>query len=119
MATMEKLIKTLEQLKSYDFTSADALSKKKDCRVQLFNVTELMCNPSLQTHTDFVNYIGPGIATLIKLCDVPDSDIRLASDEGLCRVIKVLMFYFFNGNVDHSVCYSFIRLYYSYTAIEF
>ncbi len=91
---MEKLIKSLEQLKLFSEHSgssggADAAQKKKECRLHLTHLTDLMCGPALHGHKDFVNYIGPSLVTLIQLCDSPDSNVRLASDEALYKVIKV------------------------------
>lgn len=98
MASLEKLVKTIDQLRGFENVTAtlDAGSvKKKEIRLLLSNLVDLNCNASVQNHKDFVSYISPSIDTLIRLFDSKDSDIRLASDEGLYKVIKVSILYLF------------------------
>ncbi len=92
MASLEKLVKTIDQLRAFENVTAtlDTGSvKKKEIRLLLSNLVDLNCNSNVQNHKDFVSYISPSIDTLIRLFDSKDSDIRLASDEGLYKVIKV------------------------------
>lgn len=86
-------MKTLDQLKSYENFNGDLAVKKRECRSLSANLVELVSNPVSHTNKDFVNYIGPSIASLITLCDSSDSDIRLSGDEGLHRIIKVIYFH--------------------------
>lgn len=92
MSSPEKLAKTIEQLKVIEINT-DASAKKKELKQLLQTLTELSCNSHFQSHKEFANYIGPSIDVLIKHYDSKESDIRLASDEGLCRVIKVAELY--------------------------
>lgn len=90
MASLEKLIKTIEQIKILEFSNADTQVKKKELRVHLLNLVEYTSNVTVQSQKDFLIHVSQSIDTLIQLCDSKDSDIRLASDEGLCKVIKVI-----------------------------
>jgi hypothetical protein len=89
MASLERLIKTIEQIKTIEYSSADANVKKKELRIHLLNLVEFTSNATVQSHKDFVTHLSPSLDALIRFCDSKDSDIRLASDEGLCKVIKV------------------------------
>lgn len=90
MASLEKLIKTIEQLRSIEETTTDANHvKKKEVRLLLSTLVELSCNTTVQSHKEYVSYISSSIDTIIKLYDSKESDVRLASDEGLYRIIKV------------------------------
>lgn len=104
MASLEKLIKTIEQLRIIESSNTDAgNAKKKEVRQLLSNLVELNCNAAVQSHKDFVSYISPSIDALIRLYDSKDSDVRLASDEGLYKVIKVVCC----GADARMVCHSF------------
>lgn len=89
MASLEKLVRAIEQIKITESPNSDSQTKKKELRVHLLNIVEFVSNTNVQNHKDFVSYIGPSIDSLVRLCDSKDSDIRLASDEGLYKVIKV------------------------------
>lgn len=92
MATLEKLIRTIDQLKIPESAQSDFHVKKKELRTHLLNLSEFVSSLNVQNHKDFVSYIGPSIDSLIQLSDSKDSDIRLACDEGLYKVIKVCNF---------------------------
>lgn len=89
MASLERLIRALEQLQIAENSNSDNHVKKKELRTHLQNIVEFNNSLNVQNHKDFVSYIGPSIDSLIRLCDSKDSDIRLASDEGLYKIIKV------------------------------
>lgn len=89
MASLEKLIRTLDQLQITEISNLDTSIKKKEIKTHILNIVEFNCSPNVQNHKDFVSYIASSIDSLIRLCDSKDSDIRLASDEGLYKVIKV------------------------------
>lgn len=89
MSSPEKLAKTIEQLKTIEICD-DTAAKKKELKVLLQTLVEFNCSSHLQTHKEFATYIGPSIDVLLKHYDSRESDIRLASDEGLCRIIKVV-----------------------------
>jgi hypothetical protein len=89
MASLERLIRALELLQIAENSNSDNHVKKKELRTHLQNIVEFNNSLNVQNHKDFVSYIGPSIDSLIRLCDSKDSDIRLASDEGLYKVIKV------------------------------
>ena len=90
MASLEKLVKTFDQLRLLESSnSVTGNVKKKEFRMLLSNLVELNCNATVQSHKDFVTNISPSIDALIRLYDSKDSDIRIASDEGLYKVIKV------------------------------
>ncbi|EFX77022.1 hypothetical protein DAPPUDRAFT_106588 [Daphnia pulex] len=91
MASLERLIRALEQLQVAENSNSDNHVKKKELRTHLQNIVEFNNSLNVQNHKDFVSYIGPSIDSLIRLCDSKDSDIRLASDEGLYKVIKALL----------------------------
>ena len=93
MASLEKLVKAIDQIKIVESSNSDPQVKKKELRVHLLNIVEFNSNSNVQNHKDFISYIGLSIDSLIKLCDSKDSDIRLASDEGLYKVIKVWQTY--------------------------
>jgi len=94
MASLEKLIKTIDQIKTIEYSSADVNAKKKELRIQLLNLIEFTSNATVQSHKDFVTHLSPSLDALIRFCDSKDSDIRLASDEGLCKVIKVSFIFY-------------------------
>lgn len=89
MSSLEKLAKVIEQLKLAE-TSNDNSTKKRELKVLIQTLVDLNCSSQLQTHKEFPTYIGPSIDVLMKHYDSKGSDIRLASDEGLCRIIKVV-----------------------------
>ncbi|KAK4002443.1 hypothetical protein OUZ56_004272 [Daphnia magna] len=91
MASLEKLIRTLDQLQITEISNLDTSIKKKEIKTHILNIVEFNCSPNVQNHKDFVSYIASSIDSLIRLCDSKDSDIRLASDEGLYKVIKALL----------------------------
>ncbi|XP_046649350.1 huntingtin-like isoform X2 [Daphnia pulicaria] len=91
MASLERLIRALELLQIAENSNSDNHVKKKELRTHLQNIVEFNNSLNVQNHKDFVSYIGPSIDSLIRLCDSKDSDIRLASDEGLYKVIKALL----------------------------
>lgn len=89
MASLEKLIRALDQLQIAESSNLDSYAKKKELKIHLLNIVEFISSPNVQNHRDFVSSIASSIDSLIRLCDSKDSDIRLASDEGLYKVIKV------------------------------
>lgn len=98
MASLDKLIKTIDQIKILENANAESHTKKKDLRLHLHTLVELLSNPNLQNHKDFVTHVAPGIDSIIRLCDSKESDIRLASDEGINKVFKV---HTFNQIINH------------------
>ncbi len=99
MASLEKLVRAIDQIKIAENSNSDPQVKKKELRVHLLNIVEFNTNSNVQNHKDFVSYIGPSIDSLIKLCDSKDSDIRLASDEGLYKVIKVIKLHLLTSKI--------------------
>ncbi|XP_057364436.1 huntingtin-like isoform X1 [Daphnia carinata] len=91
MASLEKLIRALDQLQITEISNLDTSIKKKEIKTYVLNIVEFNCSTNVQNHKDFVSYIASSIDSLIRLCDSKDSDIRLASDEGLYKVIKALL----------------------------
>ena len=120
MASLEKLIRTLEQLQILENSNLDNhVMKKELLRIHLQNIVESNNSPNVQNHKDFVSYIGSSIDSLIRLCDSKDSDIRLASDEGLYKVIKVQYLDNFVSVIWLLLLLFYNRLFFHCTVIEF
>ncbi|KAI1278484.1 Huntingtin [Halotydeus destructor] len=106
MASLDKLIKSLEALKIAQnspekleeaFASAKFISGKKDASAfkkdkitHCSAVSEHICNPNLKTIEDFPKYLSITIETLLHFCNDQEADVRLNSSECLNRIIRCL-----------------------------
>lgn len=52
-------------------------------------LTEAISNPSIKTAPNFQYLLSLTIEALLKLCDDPESDIRMTSEECLNKIIRV------------------------------
>ncbi|XP_076265784.1 huntingtin isoform X2 [Rhynchophorus ferrugineus] len=91
MATQEKLQRSLEALKNLSSLphSPDPIRKKEKihhCHI----VTEAFSNSTIKVSTKFQVLLNFTIDTFLQLCDDPESDIRMTSDECLNRIIRTV-----------------------------
>ncbi|XP_064193966.1 huntingtin-like [Anguilla rostrata] len=105
MATMEKLMRAFESLKSFQQQqqgqpSADELvqkpkkelaTTKKDRVTHCLTICENIVAQSLRTSPEFQKLLGIAMEMFLLCGDDAESDVRMVADECLNRVIKALM----------------------------
>lgn len=101
MASIEKLIKSLEALKlvqpSVGAEEPQLLKKKetvltrKDRILHCSNIADAICTPNIRSFPDFPKLLGVSIESFFLCCDDEDSDVRMVADECLNRTVKTLM----------------------------
>ncbi|XP_064465594.1 huntingtin-like [Ornithodoros turicata] len=99
MASIEKLIKSLEALKlvepSVGANEQQVLKRKdatrKDKILHCSNIADAICTPSIRSFPDFPKLLGVSIESFFTCCDDDDSDVRMVADECLNRTIKTLL----------------------------
>lgn len=99
MASVEKLIKAFEALKTSQ--SADSLldekqrkkeaATKKDQLTHCNAIAEGLCATNLRTNSEFPKFLDIGLETLLACCNSPDADVRIVADECLNKTIKTLL----------------------------
>lgn len=123
MATQERLMKSLDILKSLinpnlttDLTARlhlhrtqemnrninifDIYFRKKDKILHCNIISDAMCNSSVRVASNFQNLLCFSIEILLQLCDDQESDVRMVADESLNRIIRVRkLIYFISLNV--------------------
>ncbi|XP_071441491.1 huntingtin [Hetaerina americana] len=92
MATLEKLVKAFEGLKTVQLSSPvyDESVRKKEKITHCITIADAMCNSGVKGSHDFSQLISVAIETLLQLCDDQDSNVRMIADESLNRIIRAL-----------------------------
>uniref|UniRef100_T1KK12 Huntingtin n=1 Tax=Tetranychus urticae TaxID=32264 RepID=T1KK12_TETUR len=102
MASIEKLVKSLEALKvlqasidkpeepliSTKFIKKEASISKKEKISHCINIADIICCSQLRSMEDFQKFLGIAIETMLACCDDLDADVRLNAGECLNRTIK-------------------------------
>ena len=113
MATIEKLVKSLDALKLGCVTFENSSEKADESSNSPFHrsssrngsvvlttrdkvyhcnaIADLICNPSLATGQDFNRLLGLAVEILLFYCDDEESDVRIKANESLNRLIKCLI----------------------------
>ncbi|XP_065121577.1 huntingtin isoform X5 [Paramisgurnus dabryanus] len=104
MATMEKLMKAFESLKSFQQQqgplSAEELvqkqkkdlgTSKKDRVTHCLTICENIVAQSLRTSPEFQKLLGIAMEMFLLCADDRESDVRMVADECLNKIIKALM----------------------------
>ncbi|XP_014242056.1 huntingtin [Cimex lectularius] len=94
MAALEKLVKSLESLKSLISSSAPADEsgmRSKEKMSLCVIITDMICTPEAKKVKNFQNLLSYSMETLLKMCNDEDSSIRMIADECLNRIIRVHM----------------------------
>uniref|UniRef100_A0A3P9LD04 Huntingtin n=1 Tax=Oryzias latipes TaxID=8090 RepID=A0A3P9LD04_ORYLA len=104
MATMEKLMKAFESLKSFQQqqgppTAEELVQKqkkeqattKKDRVTHCLTICENIIAQSLRTSPEFQKLLGIAMEMFLLCSDDSESDVRMVADECLNKIIKALM----------------------------
>ncbi|XP_030643764.1 huntingtin [Chanos chanos] len=104
MATMEKLMKAFESLKSFQqqqgpLSAEDLVQKqkkdlattKKDRVTHCLTICENIVAQSLRTSPEFQKLLGIAMEMFLLCSDDKESDVRMVADECLNKIIKALM----------------------------
>ncbi|KAK1791163.1 hypothetical protein P4O66_002190 [Electrophorus voltai] len=104
MATMEKLMKAFESLKSFQQQQGplsaeelvqkqkkDLATTKKDRVAHCLTICENIVAQSLRTSPEFQKLLGIAMEMFLLCSDDKESDVRMVADECLNKIIKALM----------------------------
>ncbi|KAK7161523.1 hypothetical protein R3I94_004262 [Phoxinus phoxinus] len=104
MATMEKLMKAFESLKSFQQQQGplsaeelvqkqkkDLATTKKDRVTHCLTICENIVAQSLRTSPEFQKLLGIAMEMFLLCSDDKESDVRMVADECLNKIIKALM----------------------------
>ncbi|XP_072319516.1 huntingtin isoform X16 [Eucyclogobius newberryi] len=104
MATMEKLMKAFESLKSFQQQQGpltaeelvqrqkkDQATTKKDRVTHCLTICENIVAQSLRTSPEFQKLLGIAMEMFLLCSDDRESDVRMVADECLNKIIKALM----------------------------
>uniref|UniRef100_A0A1B6D7Q0 Huntingtin n=1 Tax=Clastoptera arizonana TaxID=38151 RepID=A0A1B6D7Q0_9HEMI len=95
MATLEKLVKALDALKvlnsSSNEFSDESIARKKEKIGLCTTIADSMCSSQIKCASNFASLLSISMETLLKMCDDPDSNIRMIADESLNRIIRSMM----------------------------
>ncbi|XP_077574963.1 huntingtin isoform X4 [Stigmatopora nigra] len=104
MATMEKLMKAFESLKSFQQQQVpptaeelvqrqkkDQATTKKDRVTHCLTICENIVAQSLRTSPEFQKLLGIAMEMFLLCSDDSESDVRMVADECLNKIIKALM----------------------------
>ncbi|TRY87598.1 hypothetical protein DNTS_005987 [Danionella cerebrum] len=104
MATMEKLMKAFESLKSFQQQQGplsaeelvqkqkkDLATTKKDRVTHCLTICENIVAHSLRTSPEFQKLLGIAMEMFLLCSDDKESDVRMVADECLNKIIKALM----------------------------
>ncbi|KAG7458857.1 hypothetical protein MATL_G00225080 [Megalops atlanticus] len=104
MATMEKLMKAFESLKSFQQQQGppsaeelvqkqkkDLATTKKDRVTHCLTICENIVAQSLRTSPEFQKLLGIAMEMFLLCSDDSESDVRMVADECLNKIIKALM----------------------------
>jgi huntingtin len=91
MATQEKLLKSLEILKSLSSPNQTFDPSKRKEKIQHCHiVTEAISNSTIKIAPNFHTYLSITIEVLLQLCDDQESDVRMTAGDCLNRIIRAL-----------------------------
>jgi len=92
MATLEKLVRTVEALKLHQTPSValDETMTKKDKIAHCVSVTDVLCSQGLKNSPESAKYLAMAMEMFFTLVDDQDADVRMVSDENLNRVTRSL-----------------------------
>ncbi|XP_008191527.2 huntingtin [Tribolium castaneum] len=91
MATQEKLLKSLEVLKTLSAPNQTFDSSKKKDKIQHCHiVTEAISNSTIKIAPSFPTYLSITIEVLLQLCDDQESDVRMTAGDCLNKVIRAM-----------------------------
>uniref|UniRef100_A0A3B4WED9 Huntingtin n=1 Tax=Seriola lalandi dorsalis TaxID=1841481 RepID=A0A3B4WED9_SERLL len=99
MATMEKLMKAFESLKSFQQQQGpptaeekkEQATTKKDRVTHCLTICENIVAQSLRTSPEFQKLLGIAMEMFLLCSDDSESDVRMVADECLNKIIKALM----------------------------
>uniref|UniRef100_UPI00398F8AD4 huntingtin isoform X7 n=1 Tax=Pristiophorus japonicus TaxID=55135 RepID=UPI00398F8AD4 len=100
MATMEKLMKAFESLKSFQQGPSseepgqkqkkESATTKKDRVTHCLTICENIAAQSLRNSPEFQKLLGIAMEMFLLCCDDAESDVRMVADECLNKIIKAL-----------------------------
>ncbi|XP_067885348.1 huntingtin isoform X3 [Heterodontus francisci] len=100
MATMEKLMKAFESLKSFQQGPSseepgqkqkkESATTKKDRVTHCLTICENIVAQSLRNSPEFQKLLGIAMEMFLLCCDDAESDVRMVADECLNKIIKAL-----------------------------
>ncbi|XP_069797989.1 huntingtin isoform X3 [Narcine bancroftii] len=100
MATMEKLMKAFESLKSFQQGPSseepgqkpkkESATTKKDRVTHCLTICENIVAQSLRNSPEFQRLLGIAMEMFLLCCDDTESDVRMVADECLNKIIKAL-----------------------------
>ncbi|XP_069698723.1 huntingtin isoform X2 [Periplaneta americana] len=93
MATLDKLLKSLESLKFLQLSPAlseETSLRRKEKIGHCLAIADAMCHSGVRGAPNFSNLLSIAIEILLQLCDDPHSDVRMIADESLNRVIRAM-----------------------------
>ena len=93
MATLEKLVRTVEALKltqNPSSVSLDETMSKKDKMSHCVSVTDLVCSQGSKNSPEAAKCLVMAIEMFFTLLDDQDADIRMVADENLNRMTRSL-----------------------------
>ncbi|XP_041041506.1 huntingtin isoform X4 [Carcharodon carcharias] len=100
MATMEKLMKAFESLKSFQQGPSseepgqkqkkESATTKKDRVTHCLTICENIVAQSLRNSPEFQKLLGIAMEMFLLCCDDTESDVRMVADECLNKIIKAL-----------------------------
>ncbi|XP_063237175.1 huntingtin isoform X2 [Bacillus rossius redtenbacheri] len=94
MANLEKLIKSLENLKVLQLSphiNDESTLRKKDKIAHCLVIADAMCGASVKGTPNFSHLLSITIEMLLQLCDDASSDVRMVADESLNRIIRAMV----------------------------
>ena len=91
MATLEKLVRTVEALKlTQNPSSVDETISKKYKMSHCVSVTDLVCSQGSKNSPEAAKCLVMAIEMFFTLLDDQDADIRMVADENLNRMTRSL-----------------------------
>ncbi|CAG2062580.1 unnamed protein product [Timema podura] len=94
MATLEKLIKSLENLKllqlSPQFTD-ESSARRKEKMALCVSIADVMCSSGVKGTPNFSHLLSITMEMFLQLCNDPHSDVRMIADESLNRIIRAML----------------------------
>ena len=92
MATLEKLVRTVEALKLHQTPSVslDETMTKKDKMAHCVSVTDVVCGQGSRNTAESSKYLAMAMEMFFTLLDDQDADVRMVADENLNRMTRSL-----------------------------
>nr|CAD7394386.1 unnamed protein product [Timema cristinae] len=94
MATLEKLIKSLENLKLLQLSpqiSDESSARKKEKVALCVSIADVMCSSGVKGTPNFSHLLSITMEMFLQLCNDPHSDVRMIADESLNRIIRAML----------------------------